>query len=64
MDAPTQTAPAPAAPPAAPADPAPADPPPDRLGAEVRESAMLLVLSLAVTAGISTAAQALLSLAG
>ena len=42
----------------------PAEPAPDRLGAEVRESAMLLVLSLAVTAGISAAAQALLSLAG
>lgn len=37
---------------------------PDRLGAEVRESALLLVLSLAVTAGLSAGAQALLSLAG
>jgi hypothetical protein len=54
-----QTAP-PAAPPAAPSTAAPAD----RLGAEVRESALLLVLSLAVTAGISVGAQALLALAG
>jgi len=29
---------------------------PDRLGAEVRESALLLVLSLAVTAGLSAGA--------
>jgi hypothetical protein len=36
----------------------------DRLGAEVRESVVLLVLSLAVTAGISGGAQALLALAG
>ena len=58
MDAQTQTSPAPAG-----SSPT-ADPAPDRLGAEVRESALLLVLSLAVTAGISAAAQALLSLAG
>ncbi len=58
MDAQTQTPPA-----AAGSQPA-SDPAPDRLGAEVRESALLLVLSLAVTAGISAAAQALLSLAG
>jgi hypothetical protein len=35
---------------------------PDRLGAEVRESVVLLVMSLAVTAGISGGAQALLAL--
>jgi hypothetical protein len=34
----------------------------DRLGAEVRESVLLLVMSVAVTAGISGAAQALLAL--
>lgn len=45
------------------ADRAPA-PAPDRLGAEVRESALLLALSVAVTAGLSAGAQALLSLAG
>ena len=38
--------------------------PPDRLGAEVRESALLLVLSIAVTAGVSGGAQALLVLFG
>ena len=46
---------------------APAEPPaaaPDRLGAEVRESALLLVLSIAVTAGVSGGAQALLALLG
>lgn len=37
---------------------------PDRLGAEVRESALLLVLSIAVTAGVSGGAQALLALLG
>lgn len=37
---------------------------PDRLGAEVRESALLLVLSVAVTAGIAGGAQALLVLFG
>lgn len=37
---------------------------PDRLGAELRESVLLLVMSLAVTAGISGGAQALLTLAG
>ena len=39
-------------------------PAPDRLGAEVRDSALLLVLSLAVTAGLSAGAQALLSFVG
>lgn len=34
----------------------------DRLGAEVRESILLLVMSVAVTAGISGGAQALLAL--
>jgi hypothetical protein len=49
----------------APAAPAPpGETAPDRLGAEVRESALLLALCLAVTAGVSAAAQALLSLAG
>ena len=46
---------------------APAEQPaaaPDRLGAEVRESALLLVLSIAVTAGVSGGAQALLALLG
>ncbi len=43
---------------------APAEAAPDRLGAEVRESALLLVLSLAVTAGLSVGAQALLALVG
>ncbi len=58
MDAQTQT------PPAAAGTGPTAEPAPDRLGAEVRESAVLLLLSLAVTAGLSAAAQALLSLAG
>ena len=55
-----------AQPPAAatPVEPAAPAPPVDRLGAEVRESAVLLVLSLAVTAGISGVAQTLLTLAG
>ena len=51
-----------AAPTAAPAEQPGADP--DRLGAEVRESALLLVLSIAVTAGVSGGAQALLALLG
>jgi hypothetical protein len=46
--------------PAAPAEQPPAAP--DRLGAEVRESALLLVLSVAVTAGVAGGAQALLAL--
>lgn len=46
------------------AAPPSAEPVPDRLGAEVRDSALLLVLSLAVTAGISGGAQALLVLFG
>ena len=36
----------------------------DRLGAEVRQSALLLVLCLVVTAGVSGGAQALLALFG
>ena len=38
------------------------EPPPDRLGAEVRDSVMLLALSVCVTAGLAGGAQALLSL--
>lgn len=49
--APTATAPA-----------ATATAPTDRLGAEVRESVLLLGLSVTVTAGLAAAAQALLSL--
>ena len=40
----------------------PAGPAPDRLGAEVRESALLLVLSLLVTVGLASGVQALLAL--
>jgi hypothetical protein len=54
---------------APPADTAPAfdtapDTAPDRLGAEVRESLLLLALCVGVTAGLSAGAQALLALAG
>lgn len=52
------------APPRGPAVDPDGAPAPDRLGIEVRDSALLLVLSLAVTAGLSAGAQALLSLAG
>ncbi len=62
MDAQTARPAAPAAAPAPP-DRAP-QPAPDRLGAEVRESALLLLLSVGLTAGLSAAAQALLALAG
>ena len=48
-----------------PQPPQPSEPTaPDRLGAEVRQSALLLVLCLIVTAGVSGGAQALLALFG
>ena len=54
------------APPALPAPRTAADRRPDRaadrLGAEVRESAVLLLLSLLVTVGLASALQALLAL--
>lgn len=48
--------------PAAIAPAAPATAPTDGLGAEVRESVLLLGLSVTVTAGLAVAAQSLLSL--
>jgi hypothetical protein len=39
-------------------------PPPEGLGAEVRESLLLLTFAVAVTVGITTAAQAALALLG
>lgn len=64
--APTVAAPTVAEPPAAPpglvdAPPGPTAPT-DRLGAEVRESVLLLGLSVALTAGLAAAAQSLLAL--
>ena len=37
-------------------------PAPDRLGAEVRESAVLLVMSMLVTVGLASGVQALIAL--
>jgi hypothetical protein len=46
--------------PSAPAPPATGD----RLGAEVRESALLLLFSLAVTVGLASGVQAVLAVVG
>jgi hypothetical protein len=64
--APLPPTPSPPAATTSPAGTAPAltDPAPDRLGAEVRESLLLLALCLGVTGGLSAGAQALLALAG
>lgn len=43
---------------------APASPPPSGLGAELRESLLLLTFAVAVTVGLTTAAQAALALLG
>jgi hypothetical protein len=73
MDTPTLTAPAQTAPAADPSAEAPHSPPPGTqsdsrrdggLGAEVRESLLLLGFAVGVTVGLTTAAQAALALLG